>query len=276
TDYYTSILMRRAGLLSADRYLEVLGSELSELAETPGRKLQSLAEASFDAWIKYYRPDEHSVNSAVSYYGKGAVAAMLLDLEIRRRSLGERSLDDVIRALWRRYGLPNIGIAEDGVEDLVTEVAGGNWHAFFDEVVRGRAELPYEDALGVVGLEIEWKADSGAQEVWLGLRTRSDNGRTKIAHVLADGPAWGTGISPGDELVALDGYRVDDSSLADRLRDYRVGDVATLTFFRRDELSEVRIPLAARPMSHATLKRVEHPTTDQRRIYEDWLRSPWP
>jgi len=275
TDYYTSLMLRRAGLVSPERYLEIVGEELSALAETPGRRLQSLEEASFDAWIKYYRPDEHSVNSAVSYYGKGAVASLLLDLEMRRRTGGTRSLDDLMRYLWQHYGEPSIGIPEDGYETAVGQVAGGDWSDFFDRVIRGRDDLEYDDALAVAGIQLEWRADPSGPEVWLGLRTRNEAGRTKVASVLSDGPAWGVGISPGDELLALDGIRVDEASLPDRLRDYRPGDTVTLAFFRRDELVDARITLVPRPNTRALLRKVPSPTSEQRRVYEDWLRASW-
>ncbi|MEA2642347.1 MAG: hypothetical protein QOF51_3741 [Chloroflexota bacterium] len=275
TDYYTSLLMRRGGLITPERYLESLGELISELAETPGRRLQSLEEASYDAWIKYYRPDEHSVNSAISYYGKGAVASLLLDLEMRRRTGNERSLDDLMHYLWERYGQPDIGIPEDGYEAALHEVAGGDWSDFFDRVIRSRDELAYDDALAVAGVELEWRADPNGPEVWLGLRTRNEAGRTKIASVLSDGPAWGTGISAGDELLALDGFRVDEAGLPDRLRDYHPGDTVSLACFRRDELVEARVTLAARPRTRATLRKVQTPTPEQRRVYEDWVRTPW-
>lgn len=275
TEYYTSLLLRRAGLLTPERYLEILGEQMSELADTPGRHLQSLEEASFDAWIKYYRPDEHSPNSSISYYLKGALASLLLDLEMRRRTNGARSLDDLMRLLWERYGNAARGIPEGGYQAAVEEVAGGNWEGFFDHAIRGRGDLDYGPALAAAGLDLDRHTDANSPTVWLGLRTRTENGRTRIAHIMADGPAWDSGISAGDELLALDGYRIDESSLNDRLRDLQPGDTVTLSLFRRDELVHVPIMVAARPASRASLRKVKRPTVRQRTLYEGWMGAPW-
>ena len=115
TSYYDNLLVRRAGLMSAARYLTRVGETLTALSTTPGRRVQSLTDASFLSWIKHYRPDENSPNSAISYYLKGEVVALLLDLELRRATQNARSLDDVLRLLWKTYG-DERGVPEDGVE----------------------------------------------------------------------------------------------------------------------------------------------------------------
>jgi predicted metalloprotease with PDZ domain len=273
TDYYTWLTLRRTGLVTVERYLEILGEQMSEQAETPGRHLQSLEEASFDAWIKYYRPDEHSVNSSISYYRKGALASLLLDLEMRRRSRGQRTLDDLMRLLWERYGQTGTGIPEDGYERTVAELVPGDWGGFFDRVIRGRGDLEYDAALGAVGVEVEWHTDPQASHVWLGLQTRSDAGRLKVTSVLSSGPAWEAGLAAGDEILALDGYRVDEASLGDRLRDYQPGDTVKVAVFHRDELMQIPITLTARPASRATLRRSRRPSVLQRTLFDDWVRE---
>ena len=275
TDYYSPLSLRRAGLMTPARYLEVLGEHMSELAETPGRQVQSLEEASFDTWIKYYRPDEHSVNSSVSYYLKGALASLLLDLEMRRRTAGEHSLDDVMRLLWVRHGLTDQPVPEAGYRSAVQEVAGGDWDAFFASAIAGRDDLNYGPALAAVGLTIEWRADANASPAWLGLRLRTEAGRTRVASVLSNGPAWGTGLSAGDELLALDGFRIDESSMDSRLRDYRPGDTAMLAAFRRDELVQVPITLTERPATRATVGKARRANVRQRALYEGWMHAPW-
>jgi predicted metalloprotease with PDZ domain len=273
TEYYTFSTLRRAGLITTERYLEILGELMSEQAETPGRHLQSLEEASFDAWIKYYRPDEHSVNSSISYYRKGALASWVLDLELRRRSRGTHSLDDLMRLLWEHYGLTGVGIPEDGYERAVAEIVPGDWRPFFDQAIRGRGDLSYDPGLTAMGLQADWHADPQAPGAWLGLQTRSENGRLKITAVLSDGPAWGSGLSGGDEIVALDGFRVDEATLSDRLRDYQPGDTVSLAAFQRDELVQIPVTLAGRPATRATLRRVPRPSVLQRSLFDDWTRE---
>jgi predicted metalloprotease with PDZ domain len=275
TEYYCTLLLRRAGLVTPERYLELLAEQMTELAETPGRRLQSLEEASFDAWIKYYRPDEHSVNSSVSYYLKGALASLLLDLEIRRRTAGARSLDDLMRLLWTRYGCADCGVPEGAYQDLLEQVAGGDWTDFFAQAIRGRGDLDYAPALQAVGIELQWHPDPGGPEAWLGFRTRGEGGRTRVTSVLSDGPAFTSGLSPGDELLALDGFRVDETSLVERLRDYQPGDTVTLSLFRGDELAQVPVTLAARPATRAALRKIRRASVRQRSLYEGWLATPW-
>ncbi|MPZ14751.1 MAG: PDZ domain-containing protein [Chloroflexi bacterium] len=275
TEYYTSLLLCRAGLITSERYLEIIGQQMSDLADTPGRLHQSLEEASFDTWIKHYRPDEHTVNSSVSYYLKGAVASLLLDLEIRRQTAGQRSLDDVMRHLWHQYGQAGRSIPDDGYQSAVEAVSPGDWTPFFDHVVRGRDDLACAPALATIGIDVAWRADPNAAETWIGIRTRSEGGRTRVANVLAGGPAWDAGISAGDELLALDGLRLDDSGLDDRLRDYGPGDCVHVAIFRGDELVVVPVTLAKRPATQAILRRNRQATVRQRTMYEGWLRAPW-
>src|SRR5207253_6130788 len=129
-------LLVRAGLQPPKRYLDKLGEELGKIAGIPGRFRQSLEESSFDAWIKLYRPDENSVNSTISYYLKGGVVALLLDLEIRARTAGKRTLDDVMRLLWTRFGKVGKGFADENVQSLAEEGAGIELGAFFERHVR--------------------------------------------------------------------------------------------------------------------------------------------
>lgn len=276
TDYYSAVMLRRAGIISADRLLEILGDWMGDQARVPGRFLQSLEESSFDAWIKYYRPDEHSANSSISYYLKGALASMLLDLEIRQRTDGSRSLDDLMRLLWERFGRTGRGVPEDAYEGLVTAVAGGSWSGFFEHAIRGREDLAYADPLAAAGLEIEWGAEPNAPDAWIGLNLRNENGHAIVASVASDGPAWEAGVAPGDELLALGGFRVTEASLADRLRDYQPGDAIRLTIFRRDELVDFGVNLARRSATRAKLQRTANSTDQQRAIYAGWLGASWP
>lgn len=270
TSYYDDLLLRRAGLISAESYLELLGRSITALARTPGRARQSVAESSFDAWIKYYRQDENSPNSGVSYYVKGSLIALALDLTIRERTRGRRSLDDVMRVLWQRHGATGVGVAEDGIERLAEEVSGVRLRRFFDAALRSTAELPLRTLLRRFGVDLllrpaESKSDKGgkpgnqgvalrARRVTLGARTAAEAGGVKLTHVLADGPAQAAGLAAGDVLVAIDGLRVSGDSLDARLARYRPGDVATVTGFRRDELFTREVKLAAPPADTAWLR----------------------
>ena len=286
TSYYDTLLVRRTGLMSAPRYLTRLGEALSTLAATPGRRVQTLEESSLTAWVKYYRQDENTVNSGVSYYLKGELAALCLDLALRRLTGDARSLDDVMRLLWTQSG-DGQGVAEDGVEAAAEQVAGQSLKPFFDRALRSTEELDLS-VLSHVGLEPrtrirESAADKGGtaprlkasetrERGWLGIVPRSGAG---IASVLEGSPAMEAGLYADDEVVALDAERVDAGGLVSRCDDQAPGTRVIVHVFRRDRLVAVPVTLGARPADAVWLARVEAPTEAQKASYERWLGASW-
>jgi predicted metalloprotease with PDZ domain len=285
--------VRRAGLIRPERYLERLASEIKQLAETPGHRVHSLEEASFDAWIKFYRPDETTPNTTVSYYLKGALVAAILDLELRQRTGGRRSLDDVMRALWQRYRLRQEGYSESSLEAVFAEVAGGPVADLFDTYVRGVADLDLDRHLTIAGLKLsavmpeEERADRGRGDGAgaaappkpvagdLGVRTRASGDRVVITHVLEGRPAARSGLYPGDELLALDGFRVTDRGLSELLECLGPGAEVEATLFRRDELLRVPVKLGPPLPTKLRLERVPDAPPLAQRIYEQWLETTW-
>ncbi|MGH8679559.1 MAG: peptidase M61, partial [Burkholderiales bacterium] len=147
-------MLARAGLVARDAYLKMLGKTITQVMHAPGRFKQTLAESSFDAWIKYYRPDENTPNAVVSYYQKGAVVALCLGLLIRQRTNGRRSLDHVMRALWRRFGKTGQGVPEDGIQQIAESVAGVPLKNFFHRALNSTEELPFARLLATMGIEM--------------------------------------------------------------------------------------------------------------------------
>lgn len=287
TSYYTDLLLLRAGLITPARYLDLLADKVLALQGQPGRTLQSLEQSSFDAWIKLYRPDEHSPNSSISYYLKGELVALLLDLEIRRRTGGARTFDDLLRALYAAYPLDGPGIPEQGGYRAAAEAllsgaglsgADASLADFFERYVAGTEELDYDGALGAVGLQLQWghegRARHGAAPAWLGCKLKTEHGRLKVAHVFTGGPALEAGVYAGDELLALSGFRASEEHVSARLAELAPGDTITLSLFRRDELLHIPLTLAAAPPDQLCIVRVGHPTPAQRRLYEGWI-GPW-
>jgi predicted metalloprotease with PDZ domain len=257
TSYYDNLLLVRAGLITPARYLELLAEDIVKHEALPGKDLQSLAESSFDAWIKYYRPDEHSGNSGVSYYLKGSLAALLLDLLIRHRTAGRRSLDDVMRLLFERYPVTGPGFDDAlGIRPEVEQVlaAGGaadcDVGAFFSDVIAGCAPLSYGAAFASVGLWLEW---SQAGHAWHGMTLKTQHGRLMVQSVRSDAPAALAGIYAGDELIALDDVRIDDERLRARLGERRAGQRVTFSLFRRDTLLHRVVELGAAPAERLRL-----------------------
>ncbi|HEX8559537.1 MAG TPA: PDZ domain-containing protein [Pyrinomonadaceae bacterium] len=280
TSYYEALLVRRAGLLGDRAYLDLLARDIQTLQGTPGRLEQSLEEASFDAWIEYYRPDENTVNTAVSYYDKGAIVAALLDLEIRRRSAGARSLDDAMRSLYEEFAKRGRNYTPADFQRAAERAAGAGLEEFFRRYVSGREELDYNAALSAAGLRLDTASDRAGRpapvEAHLGAALEEKDGRLSVKNVPAGTPAYEQGLSAFDEIVAVDGYRATLDFLNARLADKRPGDQLALTVFRRDELRALNFKLAARPAASFRIVPLADATDAQKRLYQAWLGAAFP
>lgn len=247
TSYYDDLFLVRSGLIDADGYLKLVAKTVNGVLRGTGRRKQSVAESSFDAWVKYYRQDENASNAIVSYYTKGSLVALALDLTIRNETNGKKSLDDVMRALWQTYGRRfyardgGRGIAEDEVEALFDDVTGLKLKRFFDRYIRGTDDLPLEQLLAPFAVTYANTAKNDKPS--FGVRLSRDNGDAKIASVYEGGAAHRAGLSAGDRLVALDGLRVPTAGPEELLNRYNVNDAVTLHVFRRDELMTFALKL---------------------------------
>jgi predicted metalloprotease with PDZ domain len=289
TSFYEVMTLRRAGLVTPERFLEIWAERVTQLLRTPGRLRVSLAQASYDAWIKHYRPDESTANTSVSYYLKGSVVGFLLDLELRRRTLGQRSLDDVMRTLFERHGKPP-GLPEDGVEAAAIALGGDQLAAWFDRAIRSTQELQLDEALAGAGLSAVLHAarssdDKGGavdepfqgpearSRAWLGASLREKTGSLEIASVVDGSPAQKAALSGGDEVVAVDGFRGD---LKSRLARALPGQSVRLSYFRMDELLETSAQLAAAPKDTVTFAPSKAAGEAEQKLREQWLSGSWP
>lgn len=249
TSYYDDLLLLRAGVITRADYLRMLGKTITGVMRSPGRHKQSVAESSFDAWTRYYKQDENSPNALVSYYSKGSLVALGLDLLIRRDSGGRHSLDDVMRLLWQRYGRDFYqgrpqGLGEDEFPALVREATGVDARRFIQRHAYGRADVPLAELLAPHGISVQWKTASPIPG--LDVRTRKQGDSLVLATVFEGGAAHRAGLSAGDVLVAIDGLRVEAPAGLDvLLSQYRPGDRVLVHVFRRDELRAYRLRLAA-------------------------------
>src|SRR5215217_3787140 len=207
TDYYADLVLRRAALITESEYLTAAARAMQNMQNTPGRLEQSVEESSFDAWVKYYRQDENSVNSQVSYYDKGALLGLLLDLEIRKRSGGSKSLDDVMRYLYAEFFKKNRNYGPADFQKASELMAGGSLEEFFSKYVRGKEELDYNAALAAAGLKLETSAAADAK-VYFGADVAQEDDRLMVRRVYAGSPAYEQGLNAGDQIVAMDNMRV--------------------------------------------------------------------
>ena len=260
TSYYDDLQLYRSGLIDEKSYLELLGRTMTRVRRGPGRARQSVAESSFDAWIKFYKQDENSPNAIVSYYAKGALIALCLDLKLRLETDGKVSLDDVMLAFWERYGDDADGVPEDGFERLCGEVAGIDLDNFFDAAVRGTGELPLESLLSSHGIQLKTRAARGRDDKGgtppkpdektqpsLGAIITERNGGVVFGAVISGGAAERAGVSAGDQAVALDGLKLTPGNIDKRLKAHRDGDRVELVVFRDEELRTFRLRLDAAP-----------------------------
>jgi predicted metalloprotease with PDZ domain len=273
TSYYDDLMLVRSGVIDEAAYLKLIAKTINGVLRGSGRTKQSVAESSFDAWTKYYRQDENSPNAIVSYYTKGSLVGLALDLTIRAETKGRKSLDDVMRALWQRYGRDfygrtgGIGVTEAEAEALFDEVTGLKLKRFFDRYVRGTGDLPLVKLLAPFAVESSDKRKNDKPS--LGIRTTRDGNDCKVANVYEGGPAHAAGISAGDILLAVDGLRVLTGNLDTLLSRYQEGDTLNLHAFRRDELMSFEATLAGDDAPQTTLTAQAKPAAGAR------LRAAW-
>ena len=271
TQYYGELLVRRAGLYTDDDYLSKISQAIGEMQHTPGRLKMSAEEASFDAWIKYYRRDENSVNSQISYYDKGQLVGLLLDLEIRKLSGGQKSLDDVMRHLYTEFYKKNRNYTPADFQRAAELMAGASLENFFARYVRGREELDYNAGLNVVGLQLGDGSQPTVERAALGADLGQEGDRLTVRRVYEGMAAYEQGLNARDQIVALDGMRVNQQSFLARLAEKRPGDTINLTLFRDDDLRTLSIKLGASPVVDYRLLPVKQPTPEQQRQYRAWL-----
>ena len=275
TDYYADLTLRRAGLITDGEFISANARAIQTLQNTPGRLVQSVEESSFDSWVKYYRPDENSINSQISYYDKGAILGLLLDLEIRKRTNGAKSLDDVLRYLYTEFFKKNRNYTPEDFQKASELAAGGSLEDFFAKYVRGKDELNYNAALEAVGLRLETAVPGPTgqpvERVYLGADVRQEQDRLMVTRVYAGSPAYDQGLNTGDQIVALDNARVTREFFNARLAEKKPGDVLNLTIFRFDELSTLLIKLGGRADGTYRIVPLPAQTEAQKRMLRGWL-----
>ena len=283
TSYYQDLILLRSGLIGVQAYLRRLGELLTRVYRTPGRFRQSLAESSFDAWDSLYKPEANSPNTSVSYYSKGALTALALDLTLRSAEPAPRSLDEVVQALWRRYGAGGIGVPEDGFERLAVEIGGPALTTFFDAAVRATRDLALGELLARLGVKLHMRGAAGPADaggtpatkddvpVHMGASLRAGEGGVELTTVLEGGPAQAAGLSPGDLVVAVDGLKVNERTLSSRLSRRAHGEHVRVTAFRGDELIDVVLESRPPPADTCYLELDGEPRADALARRRAWL-----
>ncbi len=285
TSYYGDLMVRRAGLTSDKDYLDGLARRIQNFQNTPGRLQMSAEDASFNSWIKEYRPDENSVNSQISYYDKGELLGLLLDLEIRRRSNDAKSLDDVMRYLYHEFYEKNRNYTPADFQKACELMAGGSLEDFFARYVRGLDEFPYNPILASVGLSLEQAglAIEGLHNFvdgprstlkgFLGADLEDSGDFINVKDVRAGTPAYEQGLNAKDKIVALDGAHVNKETFEALIAAKRQGETVHITIFRNDDLRTLDIKLGARVDAPYKIAPLPQVTEEQKRRYAGWMRG---
>ena len=245
TDYYADILPKRAGLETRDEFLNGISNQIEQVQTIPGRLVTPVNMASFDTWIKQYRPDENTANMSVNYYPKGAVIAFLLDAKIRKATSGARSLDTGMQWAMQRYS-GDKGYTPDQFYAVMSEAAGTDLKGWFAKTAESTEELDYSEALDYYGLRFR-PVDLKNARPFIGGGTRNDAGRLIITSVRRGTPGIDAGLNVDDEIIAIDDVRVRADGLAARLDQYKPGDRISVLVARRDRLIKIDVTLGPDP-----------------------------
>ena len=275
TSYYGDQLLLRAGLVKPGTYVGALATQFQAYDRTPGRLVQSAEAGSFDAWIKYYRPDENSPNTAISYYDKGEILGMMFDLEIRKATNNAKSLDDVMRLLYENHALPKPGFTDAELKAAFEKIAGTDFTDFYAKYVSGTMDIDWNRFLAHAGLQLTkgYSNDVQGQETpprgFIGVRLKP--GGTGIATVYADTPAYNDGLNVNDEIVAVNGQRIDNAGFNEFITGLTIGKPATFTVFRREKLLTLPITIAKQPPDRYVISAMKEANAAQLAIRKSWL-----
>lgn len=272
TAYYDNLLVRRAGFYAEDTYLQVLAGDVTAVENRPGNHIQPLSESSFDAWIKYYRPDENSPNSIVSYYNKGALMAMIMDIKILKATGGEKGLDDVMKEAYQLfYKKNNKGYSDAEFKALAEKVAGMSLDDVY-ELVNTASSPDYNKYLQDVGLELV-DLNAGYEVPDLGLKTTITEGKLFVQNVSREGAAWDGGVNVKDELIAVNGYRIDAAGkeLDRAIQASKIGDTLQLTIARDGLIQTLAVEVGISKTSKFNFMPLQNASPAQQELKEKWL-----
>lgn len=278
TAYYDNLMLRRTNVYTPEKYLEVLCEDIAAVENQPGSRMQPVSEASFDAWIKYYRPNENSKNTGISYYNKGALLGMILDLEILNATKGEKRLDDVMKAMYEEYyKKQKRGYTSEEFKAMAEKVGGISLDEFYNKYVYGTAPLQYNVHLEHAGLMLI-NDNAGKNSPSLGITTAIKDNRFVITYVARGGAGWNDGLNVNDEIVAVDGFRVTGAADGSRGTDLdkliaakKTGDKVSVLISRDGLMKTVEVSLTPSVTGKYRIVADSSANPEQLLIRKKWL-----
>ncbi len=272
TTYYSTQTMLRSGFVNPDKYLNMLASGfITRIENQPGNKIQSAADASYDAWIKAYKPNENSYNTTVSYYTKGCIIGMLLDLEIIHNTKGENDYDDVLRYLYNEYyKKKGRGFTDKEYIEAVEKIAEEKLDEFFQNYVYGTKEIDYNKYLNYAGLKLVNQPDSNASPL-LGINLKDSGGHLIVTSVVAGTPAYNSGINANDEVIAVNGFRVNKNIFDKIYSTSSPGDTLSILVSHNGIIKTRNVILDKNNRKNYKIVTVKNPSQEQKMVYNKWL-----
>lgn len=273
TSYYDDMICQRAGIISSDRFLEITSSNINAIENLPGDKVQPVCESSFDAWIKYYRPNENSNNSTTNYYTKGSLIGLLIDIQIIQASKGSKNLDDLMKALYQKYYKDKKrGFTEAEFQKECELLAGKDLNSFFQKFVYGTDPFNYNAYFEEVGMKLN-NANAGRADLGLGAGLGNSGGKTVVSSVVRDTPAWKYGLNVNDEIIAVDGYRIN-GDIGPFVAGKDEGDTLHLMIARDGIIRGLDVKLEPYVTFAARIERIQKPNETQLTLQKKWLGIP--
>ncbi|MFM7017082.1 MAG: M61 family metallopeptidase [Bacteroidota bacterium] len=268
TAYYEDLIVFRSGFFTRQEFLQKIANSFSYSDNQLGATIQPLNEASFDAWIKYYRPNENSANSTVSYYSKGAAVAAALDMIIRTKTNGKKSLDDVMQVLYQTYYLGySRGFTDMEFQDAVSQIAGINMNDFFKKYVFATNQIPFDTISNEIGLVLD---DNFADEEKVYLGFNSTASKNTISSVERNSPAWLVGLNVGDEIIAINDYRFN-GDLNASISNVKINDYVNVLVSRNGVIKKFTMKAINTPYVSYFLELTASLTENQKKVLKGWL-----
>lgn len=288
TSYYDELALVRSKVMTREQYFDLLAQTITKHLRTFGRKKQTLIESSFDAWTKFYQPNENSPNSTVSYYLKGSLVALAFDLMLRAKTDNQSSLDNLMQTLWREYGMKNIGLPEGKIEQLLGTLGQGKLDELIQKALYTTDELPFEELFRPFGLKFTLREAINSDDLGgkkqlpstpmtsfkqglFGWTLTKNQSRMTVSQVTEEGPAMIAGVAAQDELVAINGLRIDSDSYDKITKRLKAGQEVIVHIFRSDILKEKRVTLKAPALDTVEITVREDITQEQKRNLDLWL-----
>lgn len=273
TSYYDGLMLVRTGQMKVSAFFGEITRGAEDERRRPGNRIQSLAESSFDAWVKFWRRNPNAYNSESDYYAKGSYVSLILDLEIRNSSKNEYSLDDVFKTMYERFPLDKKGYDNDDFRKVSEKFAGVKLVKFFNDYVTGTKPINWEKYLGYAGLLL--KSDEEVITPVVGLVSSKKGDKVIIDDVLTSSSSQRAGLLSGDEIIAYNGLRLNYEEMESRIKQLSSGDTVKFTIFRTDKLLEFNLKMEELRLANYSLEKVNEPTALQKAIYEKWLETKW-